>query len=749
MVSTRLVYVMRFVLRATCRKVTFSDNFWFRSTAQGLDLFFYLVATDDDQCVELVIGDTGLPSPYMELEPHVRINQKTVSRRFTFNPPTSINATATNDPRETFSKVCFYVTDKYLMTAYPFHCLHIELVPPVAAKWCDEDASNGVAAPDATPGTATNTLEEYAVLKAYAGEQVALPLCVYKSESANVQHRMQILPVMEGSPGDFPNMYNFSYPYDAINFPPQSTGPVTASIAAIPDPGWTLAATLDGAGNPITTLDPYYRTFTFTPDASQECLYTVCFRGVDVEAADLVDPSETPTQYTSVRCYRIEVYNSVLEFDGAAEAQVMGLSERVTIPDGFSMAAWAMPACVAPGTNMTVMYFGSVRHFPTRQATRQAGYDTGLPLRNSIKWAQTEEGHGRFYYEDWRVGIKASEAVYACDAWHFVAFTVGEDHHAVLYVDGAEPTSAGGSSAHTRASTQLGFLTPSRPDTPDDITTGTGRFVLGSHMGMQAMVGQLDDVYVWNRALDAEEVGSVMAARTLYGDDAVQEGLLVWFPMRDAAGGDTLPLADYAMSGTAPMSLASTGEVPPVVVDAATPAVVPCVLGLEMPVGPTDGLCTQRVYGWNFARGVANHVRFGDLTVPATFINDTELMVETPGHVSPRFVSVTASNNGVHFTDEAGVGRKTEFLYMDAGLYMDGADGGALADAVCPDLPDRSVTFGAWVCVDCGQPVVHYDAPHPGQPNPEPEGRPPKPTDQVLLPLQNLAGANGNPALYQ
>lgn len=713
----------------------------------GLDLFFDLVATDDDQCVELVIGDTGLPSVYMELEPHDRIDRRTVSRRFTFNPPPETNGSATADPRETFTKVCFYVTDKYLLTAYPFHCLHIELVPPVAAKWCDEDASNGLPAPsNATHGNATNTLDEYAVFQAYAGEQVSLPLCVYKSESPNVEHRMQILPITEGMPGDFPNMYNFSYPHDSVNFPPQRADrPTPASIAGVPAAGWYFTETLDAAGDPLTTDDPYYRTFMFTPDATQECVYTVCFRGVDVEAAaDLDDPEETPTQFTSVRCYRFEVYNSVLEFNGESEAQVAGLSEAVTIADGFSMAAWVMPSCVSAGTNMTAMYFGSVRRFPARQTA----FDTGLPLRNSIKWAQTsDDGLGRFYYEDWRVGIKATPVLYACDAWHFVAFTVTEEHAAILYVDGTEPEGDGPASAHTRVSTQLNFTTPSRPDTPDDITTSTGRFVLGSHMGHQALVGQLDDVYVWNRALRPEEVATVMTSRTLFSEDAVQEGLLAWFPMRDGAGGGELPLADYALSSSTSYTLVSTGTTAPVVVDAATPAVVPCVLGLEMPVGPTDGLCVQSVYGWNFARGPFLAARFGDITVPATFVNDTEIVVETPGHVSPRFVSVTASNNGKTFTHEAGAGRLTEFLYMDAGLYMDGSEGGALADGVCPDLPDRAVTFGAWVCVDCGQPVVHYDAPHPGQPNPEPEGRPEPPRDEILRPLREMGA--GEPTLYE
>ena len=186
------------------------------------------------------------------------------------------------------------------------------------------------------------------------------------------------------------------------------------------------------------------------------------------------------------------------------------------------------------------------------------------------------------------------------------------------------------------------------------------------------MVGMIDDVYVWNRALSADEIGQVMTSRTLAGAPELQQSLLVWFPMRDGTGSDSLPLPDYSGNPTATFTLASTGDAPPAVVDAATPAVVPCVRGLEMPVGPTDGTCVQGVYGWNFARSAFNSVMFGDVKVPATFVDGTEMKAETPGYQSPRFVSVTASNNGETFTAVSSVGKDTTFLYLDAGLYMDG-----------------------------------------------------------------------------
>lgn len=48
---------------------------------------------------------------------------------------------------------------------------------------------------------------------------------------------------------------------------------------------------------------------------------------------------------------------------------------------------------------------------------------------------------------------------------------------------------------------------------------------------------------------------------------------------------------------------------------------------------------------------------FGGVEVRASFINATTVRVETPGHVTPRFVDVLASNDGDRFTDTAAVGK--------------------------------------------------------------------------------------------
>ena len=86
-------------------------------------------------------------------------------------------------------------------------------------------------------------------------------------------------------------------------------------------------------------------------------------------------------------------------------------------------------------------------------------------------------------------------------------------------------------------------------------------------------------------------------------------------------------------------------------------------------------------------------------------MDDKTIKCETPGHVSPRYVNVLASNDaGTQFTTSS-VGKEVKHLYMESSLYVDGKGGGAEADSVCKDLPTRAVTFGGWFCPKCGPPA--------------------------------------------
>jgi hypothetical protein len=59
--------------------------------------------------------------------------------------------------------------------------------------------------------------------------------------------------------------------------------------------------------------------YSFTPQEYEECVYTVCFQGYDELTAPEgtpIDPTLNNVEATEVRCFKIEVYNNVLQFDG-------------------------------------------------------------------------------------------------------------------------------------------------------------------------------------------------------------------------------------------------------------------------------------------------------------------------------------------------------------------------------------------------------------------------------------------------
>ena len=49
------------------------------------------------------------------------------------------------------------------------------------------------------------------------------------------------------------------------------------------------------------------------------------------------------------RCYKIEVYNSVIEFDGTASASAPSLSAAVPYSQGLTVSAWVRPDCSMSG----------------------------------------------------------------------------------------------------------------------------------------------------------------------------------------------------------------------------------------------------------------------------------------------------------------------------------------------------------------------------------------------------------------
>lgn len=487
------------------------------------------------------------------------------------------------------------------------------------------------------------------------GEQVCIDLRVQSSTSSK---SLNVFKVTTENPGTYPNDGTaatavFAYPHDEINFPASGV----------------LSSTVVNTSTPIANAQ-----YCFTPEPGEECVYTTCFEGRLVEQTN-----GAPTGVkTDVRCYRIEVHNSVLKFNGAGhKAEVASLSNSITPNDGLTVSAWVYPECDSSSLprNESIIVFGSNRNIATPY-----GADTGLDIRNSIMWQEDKDNRGSFFYYDCYAGAFFTSARYCCGAWHFVSFSIGEDNKGTLYVDGVgEDKLAVANSLEKLVTEAVEFNTASRPDNGLD-ADDQGYFRLGENFK-----GYMDEVHVYDRGLSGPEVSQLSTNRRPVGTVAS-------LTMRPGAGTPTL-----------------TG---PTVVDMPYPVMVPCVMGMSHSVGPSDGSCPTEVFGWGFTDSVNPKVSFGGVEVRATYVNATTLSVETPGHISPRFVDVLASNDGVSFTDPVKVGKAAKHLYMESALYLTGiGDSGASADIVCLDLPTRAVTFGAWVCPKCGPPVP--DAPSP------------------------------------
>ena len=771
---------------------------------KGSIVTFYLTARDDDQCTELVVDNLGLVDPSMRMEGYIRLDARTVSRKFVWYPrsienPRDVNleneVPPTNDLRDDQTLVCFYASDRYEYTALPFHCVQITLENPTSIVWCDQDKDRNPVA-----GRSELVGEENRIYKAYAGEEFKMPLCVMKREQATsgMNKNLNIWKIhwedvggASGHPSDPLNQV-FNYPYDEINFP--QSGKLSydedrcdhaylTNDAAYLDPigdRWYPSSGTDNSYLPASTdgslkgscQDPLYMTYGFTPSDFEECVYTVCFQGYDeLSAPDgvPVDPTLNQVETTDVRCYKIEVYNNVLQFDGQAGALDVEISKNLLPQEGFAMSLWAYPECQTEATNMTLAYFGSVRDFNPTDACPDRR-DTGNEVRNALRFWDMGDGMGRFFYYDIHVGAKMTEQTFCCGKWHHVGVSITEDHQAFLFVDGLTKEDQIKGSRDTVQFEVVDFNTTSRPDHRQDIdtalsvdgevVTSSGYLALGYYPG-QAFTGYLDEVRVWSRYLTKEEAKEQLHTRSLdYSADEqlrghylMGDGRLMTHGNNDFTNG-YLPtviagqeschswtfnaadaLANYAMDGR-PQTLLKWPSLPsePVILHKAVPVQIPCVLGMQHAVGPVDGQCVTDVYVWNAADGINPKCMFGGVEMPATWVTDDVIRCETPGHFTPRFVVVKASNDGMRFSDPTPVDKTVQHLFLESSLYVDGNGGGAEADSVCMDIPKRAVSFGGWTCAKCGPPTP--DAPPPPSPPPSP----PPPSPPPPSPPPPLAG---------
>eukprot|EP00854_Cymbomonas_tetramitiformis_P010663 gene10663-12611_t len=511
-------------------------------------------------------------------------------------------------------------------------------------EWCN----------DASSITSTGVKTTSSTLRTTLGEEVCMNLCVKKMDSSIVgatPYPVMVREVTVEVSGEYP--YDgqadspFMYPFDEISFPPSGT----YVIGENPD------------DNPS---DPFEEQYCFSPQEGEECVYTACFEGYYL------------TDVTTARCYKIAVYNKVLYFDEDSTdlASSEGVSNMVKPENGMFMSAWVYPSCKAKSNlNMTIMAFKSERAPDPNNPDPYGPGDTGLDIRNSINYNPDTQ---TFFYYDCYNGEAISKPEYCCDKWHYVGVSIGEDGYGTLYVDGVAPMYVTEHKRDLIKFSKVPFYTKSRPDTGQD-ESNDGQFLIGENF-----TGYIDEIGVWDTNKTDAEYEQLRYKRTLTDADGAQRR--------------------FDMSTNVPKLTHVT------VVDMPIPTIVPCVLGMEHNVGPVDGDCTTQVYGWNFCDSTLLKCGFGDIEVMATFggsggtsagVNSGTsygiLTCDTPGHVSPRFVDVTASNDGRNFTNTETAGKTVRHLFLESSLYVTGeGNGGAQADSVCLDLPTKAVTFGAW-----------------------------------------------------
>jgi len=512
--------------------------------------------------------------------------------------------------------------------------------------------------------------------------------------------------------------------------------------------------------------DPLYMYYSFMPREGEECVYTICFQGYDsVNVPDGIpnDPTLDTLEASDIRCFKIEVYNNVLEFDGNAGALDVEVSRNLLPQEGFSMTVWAMPVCQDSPRNMTIAYLGSVRDFEPTEAC-PVRRDEGNEVRNALRYLDLGNGTGRFFYYDVYVGAKMTERTFCCGKWHHVGVSIQPNNTAYLFVDGVREDMQLHGSMDVLQYEVVEFETASRPDhrqdtdeqlTVDGVLVQSSGYLAVGYYPEQAFVGYVDDLRLWSRYLTREEAAQQMYSRMLeppedphligrytmgdgrpatHGNYGVNTGYMqVPVPQQDSLHSWSYrdALANYGNGPEYAWTLHPWPDLPsqPAIMHRAIPSQIPCVLGMQHVVGPVDGLCVTDVYGWSMADGPNPKCRFDGIETPATWVSDDVFRCETPGHFTPRYVVVHASNNGTRFSDPEDADKTVHHLFLESSLFVQGSSGGAEADSVCLDLPKRAMSFGAWTCPKCGPPPIDIPPPPAPPPPPPPPQSPPPPEE--------------------
>lgn len=95
--------------------------------------------------------------------------------------------------------------------------------------------------------------------------------------------------------------------------------------------------------------------------------------------------------------------------------------------------------------------------------------------------------------------------------------------------------------------------------------------------------------------------------------------------------------------------------------------------------------------------------KIGGQEVHAEYIADNFIKLVSPATGANTQNVVTVANADSPYGDVYYAQTEATYATMESALYIDGSDdAGFEADSICEDLPKKTVTFGGWVCPNCG-----------------------------------------------
>jgi hypothetical protein len=196
-----------------------------------------------------------------------------------------------------------------------------------------------------------------------------------------------------------------------------------------------------------------------------------------------------------------------------------GLNDAVEVAHNASLNVFPLTATAWVKTlQNTTDYFGVVNKY-----FGGSGNGYSLHIQNGRAYAWYFNGAGSYVYP----GDPGFGGTFVADGrWHHLALVI-DASGGRLYVDGVQTASQGW------------FGTPSACTTTLPLT-------FGNYPTLISLPGRMDEATLWNRALNAGEIGSLMR----FGATGAEAGLIGYWPFDDGAGATATDATGNGRDGT-------------------------------------------------------------------------------------------------------------------------------------------------------------------------------------------------------